>query len=224
MILLVEDNDALRDASLAFFASQGLDSKGVSCVEDMDEVVREIPPEIYVLDLNLPGEDGLSLARRIRSIQPDAAIIVTSARSDIDSRVECYQAGANMYLPKPVDPLELSAAIKSLQERNGKRQDSLSGLALDSRLRALRGPCAETRLSEAEVRLLSALALAKDHYLERWQVSVQFGSPEASISRDSLQNRISQLRKKIEPCLPGTDVIRSVRKEGYRLCVALKIV
>jgi DNA-binding response OmpR family regulator len=88
----------------------------------------------------------------------------------------------------------------------------------------LRGPAGEARLAEAEVRLLVALASAKDQTLERWQVAVQLSPDNDDISPDNLQNRLSQLRKKIAACGMEGESLTAIRGSGYRLCVPVVVV
>lgn len=223
-VLLVEDHDDLREATMEVLQGNGFTTVGLTAAEEVDDLLQHNRPALYVVDLNLPGEDGLSLARRIRAAQPGAGIVMTTARTHITDRVQGYEAGADIYLPKPVDPAELVAALRSLGMRILSREAERQGVAvLDSNARTLTGPSGAVKLSESELRLLSALTTAKEHMLERWQVAVHLGSPEVDISRDSLQNRISQLRKKMTVSLGAGEFIRSVRKEGYKLCVDLQV-
>lgn len=224
-VLLVEDHDELREATLAVLHAHGFSAVGVASAEEMDDLLQHSRPRLYVVDLNLPGEDGLSLTRRIRAAQPAAGIVMTTARTQVSDRVQGYESGADIYLPKPVDPAELVAALKSLAARIQPRDVRGPGVAatLETDARLLRGSQGAVRLSESEMRLLSALVIAKDNMLERWQVAVHLGSAEADISKDSLQNRISQLRKKMVQSLGEGEHIRSVRKEGYKLCVNLQL-
>lgn len=223
-VLLVEDHDDLREATMEVLQGHGFTTVGLTAAEEVDDLLQHNRPALYVVDLNLPGEDGLSLARRIRAAQPGAGIVMTTARTHITDRVQGYEAGADIYLPKPVDPAELVAALRSLGMRILSREAERQGVAvLDSNARTLTGPSGAVKLSESELRLLSALTTAKEHMLERWQVAVHLGSPEVDINRDSLQNRISQLRKKMTVSLGAGEFIRSVRKEGYKLCVDLQV-
>ena len=124
-----------------------------------------------------------------------------------------------------MDPQELIAALRSLAARLEQRSGAALAppLRLDAQGRTLRGGMGTVRLSDSEARMLAAMACAPEGMLERWQVAVHFGASEADISPDSLQNRISQLRKKMATCLGGVESIRAVRKEGYKLCVPLRV-
>lgn len=224
-VMLVEDHDGLREATLAVLQAHGFDAVGVASAEEVEDTPLQVRPQLYVLDLCLPGEDGLALARRLRTAQPGVGIVMTTARTAVDDRVRGYGAGADIYLPKPVDPLELIAALRSLAARLGHRSGAALAppMLLDTQARTLHGGSGTVRLSDSEARMLAAMACAPEGMLERWQVAVHFGASEADISPDSLQNRISQLRKKMAACLGGVECIRAVRKEGYKLCVPLRV-
>ena len=223
IVLLIEDHDALREATLNVICQAGFDAVGVACAEDVDDTPLAGLPELYVIDLNLPGEDGMSLAARLRASQPKAGIVMTTARTGVDDRVAGYAVGADLYLPKPVEPKELVAALRALAARL-QREEAEQGLLLHGRTLLLRGPSGQRRLAEAEVRLLAALANARDRTLERWQVAVQLDPTNEHLAVDSLQNRISLLRRKIAACGIEGESLRAVRGSGYRLCVPLQVV
>lgn len=219
-VMVVEDNDALREATLAMLGQAGYHAVGTASAEEVDDLPLPHAPDLYVIDLNLPGEDGLSLAERLRKAQPKAGIVITTARTQTGDRVVGYAVGADIYMPKPVDPQELLAALTALAKRV-RRESGDALFRLNDQQLLLRGPAGECRLSDAEVRLLVALSSAKDQTLERWQVAVQLSPDREEISADNLQNRLSQLRKKILSCGADGDVIKAIRGSGYRLCVPL---
>lgn len=222
-VRVIEDNDALREATLLVLQQAGFDAIGFSCAEELGDTPNAHESDAYVIDLNLPGEDGLSLAMRLRRAQPNVVIVITTARTHLNDRVKGYESGANVYMPKPVDPEELVAALRALiSQRNALKTDAIC-LRLDSDKRILSGPAGEIRLADAELRLLMALAAAKDQTLERWQINVHLNPIKEEISADNLQNRLSQLRKKIQICGIEGESIRAVRGVGYRLCVAVTL-
>lgn len=218
-VRLIEDHDALREATLTILEQAGFAAKGFSCAEDLDDTPEAHEADAYVIDLNLPGEDGLSLATRLRRAQPNAVIVITTARTHLNDRVKGYEVGANIYMPKPVDPQELVAALRALISQRSAINRDTESLRLDTKTKTLMGPAGETRLADAEARLLMALAAAKDQILERWQVAVQLNPSKEEISADNLQNRLSQLRKKIQGCGVEGESIRVIRGVGYQLCV-----
>ena len=224
-VVLVEDNDELREATASLLEQAGYAVLALPCAEDVDDQPTPRAPDLYVIDLNLPGEDGLSLAGRLRRSRPHAGIVLTTARSRLDDRVRGYERGADVYLPKPVDPPELLAVLRSLMQRKEAWQSARGAtLTMQPQQLLLTGSSGSCRLSDAEVRLLQALSSAREQSLERWQVAQQLSPGERDISADNLQNRLSQLRKKLQLCGVQGESIKAVRGQGYRLCVPLTIV
>lgn len=223
LVMLVEDHDALREATSEVLQQHGYRVVALPCAEDVDDTPLPRRPDLYVIDLNLPGEDGLSLAQRLRQAQPLAGIVITTARTELNDRLIGYEAGADLYLPKPVHPQELLATLNAMSKRL-RRHSPGHGLTLHGQSQLLRGPAGESRLAESETRLLVALASARDQSLERWQVALQLSPDNTDISADSLQNRISLLRKKIAACGIEGESLRAVRGSGYRLCTPLEVV
>ena len=113
-ITVIEDHDALRAVTMEALRQQGHDVQGIDCAEALDDEVAGFHAQIFVIDINLPGEDGLSLARRIRKGNPSAGIIMASGRVHVDDRIAGYDSGADVYLPKPVAVEELLAAVTAI--------------------------------------------------------------------------------------------------------------
>lgn len=218
-ILVVEDHDMLRDATVAMLQSHGHRARGVLCAEDLDALDAALP-DLYVIDLNLPGEDGLSLARRLRQARPGVGIVMATARTQLHDRVAGYGSGADIYLPKPVDPAELLAAVRALGQRI---RPADSGQALRLNLQGLRlaGPQASVVLSAAEAQLLVALAQAPLQTLERRQVAVHLKLDSRDALRTNLDVRLSLLRKKLREAGAPDPCLQAIRNHGYRLCVPL---
>ena len=116
-IVVVEDNHDLREAIVEVLTAQGHRVLGLSCSEELGDEGAQAVIDLLVVDLNLPGEDGVSLTRRLRATQPGLYILVMTARDTVRDKVSGYEAGADMYLTKPVSIEELTAAVKSLDRR-----------------------------------------------------------------------------------------------------------
>lgn len=116
-IVVIEDYDALREAMCDVLSSDGHDVVGVSMAEEVDDEPTGFVSDLYIIDLNLPGEDGISLAQRIRRSQPDVGIVIISARSSVDDRIGGYKSGANIYLTKPLSLEELRAVVDGIVQR-----------------------------------------------------------------------------------------------------------
>jgi DNA-binding response OmpR family regulator len=222
-VMVVEDNDSLRDATVTILRQEGFNVIGVACAEDVDDTPLKGAPDIYVIDLSLPGEDGISLAQRLRRAQPLAGIVMTTARTRLQDRLTGYKMGADIYLPKPVDPQELVATLSNLSDRL-KYQAASQTLQLLRAQCLLRGPDGESRLSEPEAQVLIALSRAKDQILERWQLVAQLDPDNSGMSADNLQNRLSQLRKKVAACSVRGESIKAIRGLGYKLCIQVLVI
>lgn len=222
-ILVVEDYEVLRTAMVDLLRQQGHQVVGVAMAEDVDDEPLGFLPELYVIDLNLPGEDGLSLVKRIRQSHPHAVIILASARTSTKDRVEGYAHGADVYLPKPVAAEELLAVVASLGQRIERQMAKAdAGVILNTSLMRIEGPVTQAGLTQAEVVLLGAMARAVDCKLEHWQVA-QHLSGGQDISKDSVEVRLGRLRKKLVACGAELPAIKVIRGEGYKLCCNVKV-
>jgi len=218
-ILLVEDHDELREATMAFLGSRGHDVRGVPMAEDINDVSGDFVPDVYVVDLNLPDEDGLALTRRLRGAHPNAGIIITTARTKIGDRVEGYGSGADIYLVKPVHPEELLAGISALGQRLKSRAARADSLVLQLSELKLRGTDGSVDLTAGEVLILGALARAPGQSLERWQIAEVIGAGAgAGASAATLEMRIARLRKKMAAAGAPQPCIKALYKVGYALC------
>ncbi|MFA6119722.1 MAG: response regulator transcription factor [Sideroxydans sp.] len=224
LVVLIEDNDKLRQVTTLLLEHAGFHVSGVSCAEDVDDLELPRPPDLYVVDLNLPGEDGISLARRLRKGNPRAGIVITSGRTHLDDRVVGYESGADIYLVKPVASQELVAALNSVVRRSKDDESHSSCWTLDFARMYLAGPESKAKLSKPETQLLAALATAPQQTLQYWQSSLHLVGPDNELSNNTLQVRISALRKKFKLCGARNESIRAIRGEGYRLCFPLIVI
>ena len=115
-ITLVEDNAILRTELINQLQYVGYDVKGVEDAIELDVLLQNWPSHIYILDVNLPGENGFSIAQRLNNPSQHGIILLT-ARSDINDKINGLEQGADLYLTKPIDWRELNACIKSLYRR-----------------------------------------------------------------------------------------------------------
>lgn len=224
-VLLVEDHDALREVMIETLEAYGHHVVGVDCAE----AVCELPPsqrfDVAVLDLNLPGEDGLALAQRLRAVQPTLGIIMVTARHERADKRRGYQHGADMYLSKPVDAEELALALQALARRLKRLPAAAeSSYQLDRQALSLILPQQRIGLTSDEVTILQALALAADHTLESWQLLEVLGRDLDEHGKKQLEVIISRLRRKLKTHGLATPLIRAERGKGYRLCVTLRLI
>jgi two-component system OmpR family response regulator len=182
--------------------------------------------DLVVLDLMLPGEDGLSLCRRLRAESDLPVIMLTAMREDID-RILGLEIGADDYLPKPFNPRELLARIRAVLRRArgvtsraalGEPNSTLrfAGWRLEPRARRLVGPDGrETELTGGEFDLLLALAERPGRVLSREQLLDLTRGREAAPVDRSVDSQVSRLRHKIEPDPSRPVLIKTVRSGGY---------
>ena len=222
-IVVVEDHDVLRDAIVAMLRDRGHDAIGLVFAEDVDDTPGAASADVYVLDLNLPGEDGISLAQRVRAAYPNAGIVMMTARTEIADRVLGYRSGADIYLPKPIDPEELLAAAEALGHRV-RPSEASDAFSLDAKAQVFNGPGGTVRLSRTETDLLAALAVANARTLERWQVAEYLKLDDDLGASGRMEVRLTLLRKKIAGAGADGAAIKALRGFGYRLEIPVSVV
>lgn len=224
-ILVVEDNDSLRAATVDFLQAHGHQAMGVVCAEEVDDTPTRDLPDIYLVDVNLPGEDGFSLVERIRNSQPLAGIVLMTARGQLSDRLEGYSCGADNYLIKPVEQSELLACVNNLARRlKATTQKPQSALILHSQTLRLTGPRGEMTLTHGESLLLGNFCRAAGQKLERWQAMQLIDTKDKGLVPANLEMRISALRKKLSACGAPEDAIRTLRGFGYALSCQIQII
>jgi DNA-binding response OmpR family regulator len=220
-IAVVEDHDFLRDSTVNLLRDRGYHTEGFYCAEDLLEDNKRNRPDLYIIDLNLPGEDGLSLAKRIRTTRADVAIVMVTARGHVQDKVQGYASGADIYLPKPVDPEELLAVVDrfSLKFMNDRALTGDANFYFSKLLLEKDGQ--QVQLTQSEGNLLNSFLMAPSQILERWQVMEVMTIKGEPISDASMEVRIGTLRKKFVSIGVTATSIQSIRKLGYRLCLTI---
>lgn len=220
-ILIVEDDKQTRDLISRYLRDHNFSVDAVANGREMDRHLSRERVDLIVLDLMLPGEDGLSLCRRRRMESTTPIIILTAKGEDLD-RILGLEMGADDYLPKPFNPRELLARINAVLRR---RSSSLTGptaarlkfqgWTIDLRLRELRDPeGAQVPLTSAEFDLLQAFCERAGRILTRDNLlSMTRGRAGASLGR-SIDVLVSRLRRKLDRA-EGASVIKTVRIGGY---------
>jgi len=222
-IMVVEDNDDLRDATLEALLAMGHTVHGVDCAETLDDELGHFQTDLLVLDLNLPGEDGLSVAQRLRAANPDIGIIMVTARDQVRDVAAGYGSGADIYLTKPTTFEALGAAVQALARRVVARDTHTVSLTLHPTTRQLHGPLAAIDLSGVEYTLLAAFAQAHDRCLENWQLIELSGKSPDTASKGTLEVQIGRLRRKLEHAGGRAPTVKVIRGLGYQLCVPIEI-
>lgn len=232
-MLVVDDDPALRELLVDYLGSNGLRVEAAADGEAMRRCMARHWPDVLVLDLMLPGEDGLTLARELRR-QSDVPILMLSARGEEIDRVVGLEVGADDYLAKPFGPRELLARLRALLRRSAlARTFAASGpgalpeapapatllhfgpYTLDPVGWRLTRDGAEVALTSAEFALLRAFAQQPNRVLSRDALIDRLKGYERDAFDRSIDTRVTRLRRKIEADPAHPRYIRTVRGEGY---------
>jgi len=223
-VLVVDDDREIRDLLARYLGRHGYRVTGARDGMEMRRALANWSIDLVILDLMLPGEDGLSLCRGLRTRSQIPVIMLTAIGEEAD-RIVGLEMGADDYLPKPFNPRELIARMKAVLRRTGPGAAStpaagrvlcFSGWKLDRGLRRLRSPDGlDVDLSTGEFDLLVAMAEHPQQVLTRDQLlDLAHGRAEAPFDR-SIDMQISRLRRKIEPDPKQAQLIKTVRGGGY---------
>lgn len=226
-ILLVEDYQDLQLAMTETLRRQSHQVVGLAAAEEVDAAVTAQIPDLALIDLNLPKEDGLSLIKRMRHAHPMMGIIAISARNSTMDRVGGYQSGADIYLAKPVANEELVAAVNvvarrlDLQPKQELPATQTSAIELNSSTLQVNGPLGSARLTTTEFALLAGLAKARDRTLETQHIYQMLGRGDGK--KSALEALVYRVRRKMAEAGAGENSIRSHRLKGYQLFCPVRI-
>ena len=201
-LVVCEDDRELRNILLTGLPHFGIDARGVADGTALDAVLLDHRPTVVVLDIGLPGEDGLAIARRLRAVGgPPMGIIMLTARGSLDDRLEGLKDGADVYFVKPVDLRELAFAVRNLHRRVSpvSTEEPAEGIyTLDTLHSQLNLPSGEqVVLTATELRILQALALKPGEVVERIDLLKSLRLPMDLPGMQRLETQISRLRSKV---------------------------
>ena len=224
-VLLVEDHDELRDMLGAHLRHAGFATDAVGCGHDALAAVETVPYDALILDLGLPDLDGFEVLRRLRA-GPAAAlpILVLTARQSVGDRVQGLDAGADDYLVKPFDMLELDARLRSITRRTERRPEAAPPLGFgDLQFHpATREAVVDGRalaLTRREAALLEELVRGSGRTLVRDMLEDRLYGFAEVFTGNALEATVSRLRRRLAAA--GSVVaIETVRGIGYRLLAA----
>ncbi len=222
-VLLAEDHDELREMLQSHLRQVGFATDAVSCGEDALAAVATAPYDVVILDLGLPDLDGMEVLKRLRA-GPAAAlpILVLTARQSIGDRVDGLDAGADDYLLKPFDMLELDARLRSIIRRTERRPDPVlrfGDLRFDLSSREAQAGETILALTRRETALLEELVRGGGHTLVRDVLADRLYGFDDVFTGNALEATVSRLRRRLASA--GSLVaIETVRGIGYRLAMA----
>ena len=226
-ILVVDDHREIRDAVTRYLERNGMRATSARDAAEMDAKLRAGRFDLIVLDVMMPGKDGLSVCRRL-SAEGTTPILLLTALGEETDRIVGLEIGADDYLPKPFNPRELLARIKAILRRAERPERSAGALTgrqvafgpwvLDTDRRVLIGEDGRAvPLTSAEFKLLTVFLDRPRFVLSRDQLLDLTSGREAHVFDRTIDNQVSRLRRKIERDPGAPEIITTVRGGGYSL-------
>jgi two-component system OmpR family response regulator len=234
-ILVVDDQKEICEVVQQYLSSEGYRVSVAHEGAGMRKIMAQDPAELVILDLMLPGEDGLTLARQLRE-DSTIGIIILTGRSETVDRIIGLEMGADDYLPKPFHLRELLARVKSVLRRASSRAQSekpasartrarFAGWHLDLATRELVSPeGGEVRLTTGEFDLLAAFVNNANQVLSRDRLLDLARNREAGPFDRTIDVQVGRLRRKLEPDPEKPTIIKTVRGTGYIFTPSVDVV
>lgn len=219
-VLVVEDEQKIASVLIDYLRQSGFDTTFQDSGAGVVDLVRQSPPDLVILDLMLPGMDGLSICREVRKFS-EVPIIMVTARVDELDRLLGLEMGADDYICKPFSPREVVARVKAVLRRHflepsSRRTGESSPISvLEEEGRALVNG-EKLELTPTEFKLLKKLVSAPGRVYSRTLLHELCTSPEQNSVDRTIDSHIKNIRKKISQHLPDREVIHSVYGVGYR--------
>jgi two-component system OmpR family response regulator len=223
-IAVVEDDPEISRMMVSFMTDHGFDVSSARSGRDLDRVMSSGKIDCVILDVGLPGEDGLSICRRLRG-KSSVPIIMVTARGTETDRIVGLELGADDYLPKPFNPRELVARVKAVIRRSSAPQSAsaptpqtlmFEGWRLDMARRQLFDPSGAPRsLTSGEFNVLALFCMHSRKVLSRDDLLELLHGRAAAVFDRSIDVQISRLRRKIETNLKDPSFIKTIRYGGY---------
>jgi len=223
-ILIVDDDPALRELLKRYLGEQGFAVVAVNDGTAMDHYLGEHAADLIILDLMLPGEDGLSIAKRVRNSR-DTPILMLSARGEDIDRIVGLEVGADDYLAKPFNPRELLARIRAILRRRQPEGNEIpentqlytfGSYKLDLANRTLTCNAEKVTLTSGEFSLLNIFVQHPNRVLSRDTLVDMLSGYDRSPYDRSIDVKVTRLRRKIEADPTAPIFIQTVWGEGYR--------
>ena len=231
-IAVVEDDPDISQTMVQCMTEHGFVVTAARSGRDLDRVLSISKIDLVILDVGLPGEDGLSICRRLRN-QSAVPIIMVTARAAETDRIVGLEIGADDYLPKPFSPRELVARVRAVLRRATAQNDNtrqppktlqFEGWKLDMARRQLLDPSGiPMPLTSGEFNILAIFCQNPQKVLSRDSLLDMLHGRAAAVFDRSVDVQISRLRRKIEPNLKNPTFIKTVRYGGYFFTPAVSV-
>jgi two-component system OmpR family response regulator len=235
-VLAVDDDPSVRQMIADYLGDNDLRVTALASGKDIAQTMEREIVDLLVLDLRLPGEDGMQIARHLREQSPGLPIIMLTGRKDEADRVMGLELGADDYLTKPFSPRELLARIRALLRRARAQESVAEGLQkvrayrfagweLNVRLRRLSSPSgANVPLTNTEFNLLAAFLATPQRVLSRDQLLGLSRLHNDEVYDRSIDTQVGRLRKKMEAADDKAELIRTERGAGYVFAAGVEII
>lgn len=217
-VLIVEDEKLLADSLCSLLKRKGFEAEAVYDGKSGEEYAELGIYDLLILDVMMPGLDGYTLARRVREMRCNTPILMLTARSALEDRIQGLNAGADYYLTKPFDSRELLACINALLRRQGSQVNEMTfgNTALDLASGTLICNGRSVRLSAKEFDVMRSLMQAGDKNMSKEVILMRVWGFESNATENHVEVYIGFLRKKLASI--GSNVrIEAVRRLGYHL-------
>src|SRR6266511_6347078 len=225
-ILVVDDDVRLRDLLSRYLGEQGFQVATLSDARDLDKKLQRDPPHLLVLDLMLPGEDGLAVCRRLRGAGESVPIIMLTAKGEDVDRIVGLEMGADDYLPKPFNPRELVARINAVLRRRAAplppgapavepEKVSFGNMTVNLATRTIERDSQSISLTTGEFALLKVLVTHPRTPLSRDKLMELARGREYEVFDRSIDVQVSRLRKLVEKDPAHPAYIQTVWGFGY---------
>ena len=223
-ILIVDDEPDIREVLEEYLGARGYTALGADSANAARAIAARTPVDLALLDIHMPGEDGLSLARHFRERYARTAIVMLTSSGAVVDRIVGLEMGADDYVAKPFDPRELLARIKSVLRRTafarraelGAERVRIGRCVLDlAAHRLVDAAGEEVAMSPLEFDLLKALAEHPNQALSRERILNLSQQRDWDPFDRSVDLRVMRLRKKIEPDPEHPQYIKTIRNKGY---------
>jgi two-component system, OmpR family, response regulator BaeR len=212
-ILVVEDEPKLAALVADYLKAAGYEPHCIANGLEVVAWVRAQAPDLILLDLMLPGRDGLEICRELRRFSDVPIVMVTAKVEEID-RLVGLDLGADDYVCKPFSPRELMARVKAILRRG---RAPISGLILDEAAHRAELDGRALDLTPVEFRLLGALAAAPGRIFPRQRLLERLYEDHRVVTDRTVDAHVKNLRRKLEEVRPGRELVRSIYGVGYKL-------
>jgi len=214
-VLIVEDEPELASLLQQFIENAGMDAHIIDNGLEPVDWIKQHSPDIVILDLMLPGKDGIQICQEVRTFS-DIPIIITTAKVDELDRLIGFETGANDYICKPYSAKEIIARINSLIKLYNREGHAEALLVLDNNRCSIRLNDQEIELSNIEFNLLSLLYHHPGRIYSRESIITLIYQDYRVVSDRTVDSHIRNLRKKLSTLSNGTEYIRSIYGVGYK--------